>query len=509
MILLAEKLDDVSDLDLSFKTIILILLFALLSGYFIDNFSSSIIGYYVSLIIFVTIVSCIFINLKIAYFLFIVFSLASPRFSRELVLQIIASDNSSVDIFYSFHSVSLVGFSLSSLTIMIFGFYSIFKICLTAARFSPKITIHISAILLVLLILIVSTFINTIVGGFFDFRAVISDLRLYLIALCAICFTHYMVSLLGVNYIMKITFRAILVSTVIIGVRTIVFMISDYLNMTVKLEFSTEPYSSYAVMFAVLMSKLPHFKKFVLVFISFLASISMKRLDMAMFVACVLIMLLSFLVTRSRRDLNHSRQSFVLMLIIISAILFLIAIYLPKSFNFLTYKLSFFTQELWGESAMSGSASVRKYELVNIWSKNNNNIWAIFFGQGLGGYFDFTKTGYPIALGVSDFSRTELISNMYQKPHSFLNFMLLKGGLFLLFSYCAIFFVSIYLSLRKLSVRRFLELENNDLVPTHYWFLVFYSVFCLNMYWQPVHSFVFLILFICLLLSFKEKNVNS
>ena len=122
---------------------------------------------------------------------------------------------------------------------------------------------------------------------------------------------------------------------------------------------------------------------------------------------------------------------------------------------------------------------MRFIELKNILSYQWNNLGALFWGRGLGGYFTFVEFSPPHSLEVNDFSIDQISTNLYYKPHHFVNFLLLKGGFIGLFIYLLFSFKFIGLGLKLIKSG-----SNNDRIFGSY--LFFFSLYCLNMYWQPV-----------------------
>lgn len=192
----------------------------------------------------------------------------------------------------------------------------------------------------------------------------------------------------------------------------------------------------------------------------------------------------------------------MVLVVITSFAIFALAIYSPQSFDFLLYKFDFFSKLISGDKQSSGSVLVRLYELQNIVGYSVEHIYPIFIGMGFGGYFDFSLTGYPIILGVSDYSINELATNKFVRPHSFTNFLFLKGGLIFLTYYLSIIIKMMSRSFRLM--RRVLKTKSiysNEF--RIYLFCFLYSIFCVNMFWQPVHNFLFSFLLVLLLVRTK------
>jgi hypothetical protein len=150
----------------------------------------------------------------------------------------------------------------------------------------------------------------------------------------------------------------------------------------------------------------------------------------------------------------------------------------PYIVEFIVFKFGFFTSLVSGEVS-SSSVSMRITELQNILAFYWDNLGALVWGRGLGSYFTFVEFLPARALEINDFSIDQINSGLYYKPHHFLNFLVLKGGLIGLFCYLVFSFKFIDLGTKLIKLG-----SDDDRVFGGY--LFFFSLYCLNMYWQPV-----------------------
>ncbi|MNG80550.1 hypothetical protein D3C73_217820 [compost metagenome] len=491
-----------SDL-LNAKKILALLLIAFLSFIYTDYLTSNVVGVLLSYGILVSLVVLSLINFKRGVLLYIYIALITPQFSRDFVQQVVDSDNTEVASFYSFHSLSLFGFSLSVLMIIFLGVLALYRLFTLHDRKVPKYQyLFIGFIVTLFVLSLLGTFISSLRGNEVDIRSVFSDVRIYIVWICAIL---VVTSLHNYNNIKSGIISVIFLAVITIGLRTIIFLLHDYFTGSIKLELSTQPYIAYPILLAAIIA-IPKFSiRCLLVALSMLAAISMKRDDLA-FVAlsAIFMLLLPFFIMRSDLFKRGISAVFILFsgVFALISVLFIVA---PDSLNFLLYKLNFFTNIFTGNADTSGSAMVRWYEFINITSYGIDHVTPIIIGNGLGGYFDFSYTGFPIDVGVSDYSFQENISGRFQRPHTFISYLLLKGGIVSIIAYLSTVFMAIKLSFTclKQSYKNVAVNQEITLEMFLYLFMLFYSIFCLNMFWQPIHAFTFMVIFS--IISFSKR----
>lgn len=92
-------------------------------------------------------------------------------------------------------------------------------------------------------------------------------------------------------------------------------------------------------------------------------------------------------------------------------------------------------------SSSSISANMRLVEFLNIMSEQIRQIYPMFIGKGYGGYFvdNFIEFDYSALIGGSAFPDAHIYQRTFFDPHTNINFMLLKSGLFsTLFFFCGL-----------------------------------------------------------------------
>lgn len=473
--------------------LLLLFLVAVISGLYIDYLATTQLGLYItiSLFFFVLVYSLFFFENSFCLFVFL--TLISPQFSRDLVAEVVASGNSSISVFYTLSSVSLFGFSLSVLGLFYFGGCALINIMANRVSIDKRTFKIVLFITILLFFQVLASYLSFADTKDVGLRAVLSDARMYIIWMFSIFCGVYFSSLGETEMRLRMFFRCLYFSVLVLGMRTICFVVSDFILKDIKLEFSTQPYMAYPFLFSILMTQ-AGVRKLLLCLVVLFAAISLKRADLAFVFISLFFLLSSFFITRSKADAIVAAKSILYFLFLSGCSAFLILVFAPDVFSFFLYKTRFFTQEIWS-GEYSGSVSVRAYELKNIMSDAEKSWFRPIIGRGLGGAFDFRYTGQPFELGVSDYSQAEIESNVFLRPHTFVNYLFLKGGALLLFSYIFLVIKSMFVGYRLVRTSNF-GYGRSSILSVCGWFIVFYSFFCLNMFWKPLHSFCFMYLFV-------------
>ncbi|HEG0762973.1 TPA: O93 family O-antigen polymerase [Escherichia coli] len=482
---------------------VLIVLVALLSGYYVQYLSDTIYGIIISYLMLLAVVISSFKGLDSAVKIYLLFSLITPQFSRTFVEQVVNSNNQEVGSFYSFHSVQLWGLGLSVVAIIYIGLIALCKLFYTHAKLQrTNVSSYFISLYVVCGFLLLATIISTAIGKVPDMRNIISDARLFIVWTIGALVANLIYK--DKNIIVKI-YDILFFSICVVGVRTLYFLLNDYVTGTPNLEYATQAYVAYPLMFVFAMATRNKLKRAVLTGLSLLAAISMKREDIAFVFICI--MLLLFLILLFRNNILRTNAIIALVMLILIAFLFVftLSVYSPQSFDFLLYKFDFFSKLITGSEQSSGSVLVRLYEIRNIIGESINYIYPIFVGFGFGGYFDFSLTGFPINLGISDYSFNEILQNKFVRPHSFTNYIFLKGGLIFLIYYLGVILLFMNQSYKMMKKTLIIGTIYSKEFKV-YLFCFLYAVFCVNMFWQPMHIFLFAFLLNLLLLKNIKRN---
>ncbi|ALM72125.1 hypothetical protein [Vibrio vulnificus] len=491
---------------LTFKNYLSIGFLAFFTAVFIDYLAKNLVGQYLSLAMFMIILIITLFDYKKGVFGFIFLSLIIPQFSRSLISEVVESDNLNVSGFYSFHSTTIAGFALPILFIVIAGVIAFFRLCNSNGKvFEISPSEPLIWFFIIIFVLVLSTFLNVIDGRENEIRGIISDLRLVFIWIFGVLIYKYISLITTEEERFRLLFLTLLFSVLVIGSRTIFFVVLDILNKTKSFDFATQPYIGYPIVFAIIYAFNKSKLKWIFIALSSFAAFSLKRSDLA-FVALLLIVYFTVgLISRQKKFQYASFISIIYLSIIALLISYILLFFAEDAFFFLLYKLNFFTTEMW-QGELSNSALVRQLELINIFNDGIDRLYPIFIGSGLGGYFDFSYTSKPPFIGVSDFSSAEIASNKFTRPHTFLNYIGLKGGVLYLIFYVMLIFSLFMKGVEAIKLNRRLYNKPSVEVNVVLLFAIGYSVFCLNMFWQPIHLFLFVFILSMIFDYIKEKK---
>ncbi|EJD6411002.1 hypothetical protein M0L70_RS15085 [Providencia rettgeri] len=491
---------------LGYKKLTIILLLSILTSIFIDYSAKGMTGYYISICIFIFLLLTTLYNFKIGIYLFIFTALIIPQFSRSLVAEVVESDNLNIANFYSLHSTTLFGLALPVLYIILIGMYSIFCLYKSRATLFKK---NLSEILLWLIfltiLLLLSTLINVLDGRENQIKDLISDLRLIITWFFGVFIYRYISVITTRTERFRYFFNVLVFSVLVVGLRTILFILVDVINHTQSYDFSTLPYIGYPIFFTIIYVLNNVRLKWLMLVIAALSAFSLKRSDLAFFVILLVLYFIVGIMSKQRQYQLSSLKSFMYVLGAIIAINYTLFIFAEDAYMFMLYKLNFFTVEMW-EGNLSNSAMIRQLEFINIYNDSISRVYPFFIGSGLGGYFDFSYSIMP-NVGVSDFSSLEIERNKFVRPHTFFNFIYLKGGIIYLTFYLMLTLSMIFIGIKAISKSRFDNYKNAIQEKFVLFFSIGYSVFCLNMFWQPLHAFIFIFL-LCMLIDYIKENKN-
>ncbi len=416
------------------------------------------------------------------FHLLIYLLLLSPDHPRNLIEDLDVLKEVGGMNYYSFITTKVMGISLSVWSILVVGFLAVTKGIinneLKVSRSSSKLLI---CILVVLISILLSTFFDLPSRNIVDAKFIFSDVKIFLMLMLGVFIAE---SYIRKNPYYISDFMTVMVNiSVIIGLKTLFFVVSDLILLTPKLMLATQPYIFIALVFAYLTLKVKN--TYVLMALAILASIKISRGEIAYIMMEILMMILviALIYKNSAVDVvrMYLKNAFVGMFFIAVPVT-LMAHYNEYLFNFLVYKFRFFTTEIW-DGNVAYSASTRMYEFLNIVAFQIENVRALLIGRGLGGHFDFTFYPLGYSLGLSDFSAKELEMGAYFKPHFFINYVLLKLGVLGLIAYLALC-LSFAFQGYKLSV------NSEGIKKLFGVYTIYMCIYSFNMFWQPVLMFI-------------------
>jgi hypothetical protein len=336
-----------------------------------------------------------------------------------------------------------------------------------------------------------------------DIRAIVSDLRFFLLLFAGIICGTIISYEPGFNLKKLHGFAVFL--TLFFGIKTLMFLGKDIATGDPKMFFSTEPYLFHPLFFSFLFISKIYTKKAILILaiLAFISGISISRGNILFFFVCLIVY--NLLAASSVKLFLRKILSTTFILLIVVGFFYGVSNFMnEKVANFLNYKLSFFTTELAGsgKTEMNNSTEVRLKEYKNIVDASQSKGYPVAIGQGLGGYFTFRKYPIAFALSSSDYSEDQVNKHIFTRPHTALNYTLLKGGLIFLIVYCSIF---VYLFMNGVKKMR---ATNSPYSKFFLLLCIFISVYGLSLFWLP--HFVFLIgVFVSIIQNFHRYEESS
>ena len=482
---------------------------AFLDYVYLNFFSTNAIGIIIVYLVFIANMATIFFNLKKGFLFAIATALLFPAHHRSVFFIDIADE---VVDFYSIFTVKLVSFSLMQLIFLFLLTKSLYLLFLEKVVEKKQKLRNIPfdkilfAYLLVYLLIVTGSIITAIFyHGEFDIRQFVGDQNQFIIVFMSYAVLQIIVkSLKDLDNI----FFFLLSVTVIIGIRSILLIATDVLNGVINLNFYCNQYISIPILFSFLIFmkqlKISLLIKSLIIFLIITASIDAGRTTMILiFLSFIGYMIVSI---AQKSDFKVKVAVFVRLLVsivmVIGSFLFAIFMFNEKLFGFFIYKFSFFSNEV-ASDEISSSPLVRVFEFKNIYSEELQNPIRFLIGKGFGGAFTYKIFPIPFELFESDYSKEELASNVFFKPHEFINFCLLKGGVIYLGFTIYLFYFAV------VNGFKFLQQLYKSPDKTGFQALVFCffaAFFLINSYWLPALSIV---LGFCLFAISFYKNMDK
>ena len=468
-------------------------LLALASGVFVDYFAQSFLGAIICSGIGLAIILISIRRYELAVNIFLYVILLSPPFPRKLIdlrgtQELIA--------FYTFTSFQIMGISISLWTIIGLMFVAMVK---SRCRFeTSNNVIKISIFLLFALmgLMYFASLFNLIFSHEIIVKELISDHRFFVILIGGVYISvHYV-------YIAKVDLGDSLAKTLLlvglaIGTRSILFFVKDRMLGEFNIDFSALPFLLYPILFGILQTYKISYITIMSAFLILVGAFSIGRLDLVLGILLGLIFIIRNMLAG---NLRNTLRFFIIPTTVV-VIITLFIVFNQKAFDFMIFKMNTTIDLLTVNGAISKSPKVRLYEAKNILSEESENVIPLIVGKGFGASFDFRRNPLPFNLDISDYSENELKSGRYFRPHFFISYTMLKGGVLFLVFYIYIIWLLASASWKKRQVS-----HPNDFIMN---FGFYYSIFAINMYWQGHQIFMFAFLFVFVLLNnFKKVERN-
>jgi hypothetical protein len=470
-----------NDIPIRNKHIVLALILALLTGIYTDYLASSQIGLLLCGILACAVLGFSLLDFKRAVEGFFLAVFMLPVFPRNLID---VQDSPDADPFYSLVSSQLLGLSLAAWLIILLALVALlrqhFQLRATGKGL-PRLCVLTCGVLAVMYL-----------ATLFDFpgrdvvviKEIISDHRFFLILGSAIIVSSCYIQA-SEEVQLRFT-RLVLVMGMAIGMRAVFFFVKDRMMGTFNVNFAPVPYLLYPVVYAVLQIYRLSWRMVLMVLFGFAGAFSISRGDMGL----GLMLGVAFIVGNLWQ--GRVRRAMRLGLVGVGAALAVLVMFLfnERAFGFVAFKVSTVATVLAKGGDMAKSPAVRFYEAKNILAEEGEKILPLLIGKGFGANFTFQRYPIPFPLDGSDYTFRDIQSGRFFRPHLFINYTFLKGGLLFF-----LFYLYLILLLFVCAVRRFRAQGKLEFVTA----LGFYfPIFAINMFWQIhlIFIFGFLLLFL-------------
>lgn len=360
-----------------------------------------------------------FKNKESFYKVFIIYLFSFPFSPRDIVSYQLKEATVS---FISFINFNIGFLSLSLFTIIFFTILEVINLGLLSKMIKYFVLFILSYACYSLLMNVSDFYLN-----FF-----VSDLKPFLIFFFGYFFGLCVYKRFSAiwNYIF---FNIISILLIVFFIKTIFYIVYDLFFVSFNTSFGTLPYLFVPILFLSFYSTELK-KKNIFILMALVASFNLSR---GFFLMLGVFYLLLPLFYSTSKNIKKVFFSYVILSGLLTLMFSFSKLFLSSDINqFLEYKLNFFTSELFSEQQeLNRSAMIRVYEFKNITYEIFQSPLKLFFGKGMGGYFEFKEYMSPIAIEIDAFSQNQLDLNKYFRPHTFFNMSLLKGGVFLFFAY--------------------------------------------------------------------------
>lgn len=473
------------------KDFLYAVLIALISAVFIDYLASSILGAILCIILGICIIWISFRNFRKAIDLFLFVVLLSPVFPRKLI-DLRASAEEVV--FNSFTAFNVFGIS-----IVIWVIVGLLLVALAKSKFSFPRSHHILVRVFkfkitLIACMYIATFIGLFLGQELILKEFISDHRFFVMLIGGIFVSAFYVKDDVEDVEIKLT-KLLLIVALSIGIRSIFFFLKDRAVGELNIDFSSLPFFMFPVAFAALQTYKNSINLVLVVIVFFLGAFSIGRLE---FVLGIFLGFLFIAQNIIKRDVLKSLRIIVVLGVI--AIIAAVSIYSNKRvLDFIIFKASTTVELFADEGAISKSPKVRLDEMKSIFMEESENLLPLIIGKGFGSSYAFQYDAGSFDLDESDYSERELKSGRFYRPHTFIAYTFLKGGV-LYFAFYMYLLFSMWLASWRQQSGSFGDSFMSN-------FGLYYTVFAINMYWQGQQVFMFGF-FLLLILLRNPKSIK-
>jgi len=416
------------------QKLITIISLGILYGIQIEFLSKNPIGFVISILTAIFLISISIKNLSFAFFFILHFLIITPIFPRNLALFRIGETT-----FHTIYHDKIFG-----LTFIQFIFISVFLKAIIegfknkeSLKAYNKYIIFFLVFTICLLISSIKNLSDPLPVGFF--RQFISDMKFPLLLAAGFLVALYSFKSTDKFYI-KLK-NVLVISFFIVSVRAIFFLLIDIFSGEINIYFGENAGFVLPIFFLLFLINFENKKMGYLLFLcSGLILIPKGRADILFIFILFIITLYCIKVMNDKEILKQFKIKtiyFTVSIIIAVVALILVA---NQVIFFILNKFDFFSTEIF--SKLSISPGTRIVEFKNIFLGNlEDGIFGVLFGQGAGGYFKFIYTPMNYIIDISAYSTQEISNNIFFSPHTFVNYFILKAGFIGLTLYISVFFM--------------------------------------------------------------------
>jgi hypothetical protein len=466
-----------------------------------DYISVSSYGALVSFIMFFCVIILMFISFRKSLVIYLVMLFVLPSFPRQ-ILDIYTAEG---DFFsFQFNSIKYIKYLGFTLTQWLFAFFFIFSVRKLKKYKENMLFGEVKNIyninIALLFLLIVGAMFSVLYGNDNNMREVLSDLKYPIMMLMGLLVGYnYYDSIADKEKILKDLESVLIVMVLVYGFNVILFSIKDRLSHFSVANYVTYPLISYVVLLILIFLKknIKYSKVFyyTLLLASILSSIPGGRGSVIQFAALLIVYM--YYIKKYNND-NRVLYKVIIYVPIIVSVLYYVIVNNEALYSYLSYKSLFFTYEIISGN-YSQSPSVRLYEFREIVMSLIDSLYGLFIGWGAGGYFTYKHVSPSLILTVSDYSLEDIIRGMFYKPHTFVNYWLLKSGIIGLALYLLIHY-------QGLKIIKNIMNHNNNYILISYFAVSSIVVGVMQSYWQVEYLVFYLLIFVVLFLY--EKNAE-
>ncbi|MBD8514420.1 hypothetical protein IFO68_17200, partial [Photobacterium sp. CAU 1568] len=400
---------------------------------YLEFISQNSIGLYLSLLLFsiVCVLSIKSLSFSILVVLFL--SITIPEYPRDILTSYEELQNLGTKIYNAYSSVKIGPATLLLYSVIIVGILSIAK----SRSFNTKfLVVYAVAIFIVVLSLLVEWSISDID---INLGLTLTNFKFLLVVFFSYSMGHYLSKNYGIMSI-RLVFATLLFALLVMSIRVLLYVLNDYFfARTLSFNIQAKP----MLALCVVLFFLPYYQIIFSGFrnVIYLSFFIVSRGEIILFlIAVTVISLLS----------SDFFKRFTVKLIVVIPLLLAFFFYLnPSIFSFFLWKIS--ELSIFGGDNVSGSAVIRKVEVLNILCMESQNIFQLFFGKGLSGTYNFECVNLPpdLVLDLKSYSQDQLDSGIYYTVHTFIGSILLKFGIVGLVTYVC---TPIYLILARFQI---------------------------------------------------------